>query len=84
MKKFIYGLIAAILIALALLIIPPLVITIAGIIGNYVGIVVSFLIGGLLTGILGIEEGTIPTIMAWLFVIGAIFGGGIRVGSKED
>lgn len=60
---------------IAVIILLPLVLAASAYIGYFIGILVMWLAGGVLTDLLGINANDIPAVMAWLFVIGAILGG---------
>ena len=54
------------------IILAPLALALVASIGYLIGIIVAWAVGGFLTGILGITAASIPTIIAWLFVVSSI------------
>lgn len=52
----------------------PIAMAFAASVGYLTGTILSWAVGGFLTGILGITASNLPVIFAWLFVISAILG----------
>lgn len=52
----------------------PLMLMLTAAVGYLAGLIITWAVGGLLVGILGITASNIPIIFAWIFVISAILG----------
>lgn len=68
--------------AIFLVFITPVILVIAAYVGYFFGLIVAFLAGGVLTGVLPISTGAIPYIFAWIFVLGSVVS--IRKGSGKS
>ena len=70
---------------LAVVFLTPLFLAAAAYVGYFYGIIVMWLAGGVLTGVLGLTEGDIPVVLAWTFVVGSIIGvGGLKYQARKQ
>ena len=70
---------------LLVIFLTPLFLAAAAYVGYFYGIIVMWLAGGVLTGVLGLSEGDIPTVLAWTFVVGSIIGvGGLKYQARKQ
>lgn len=82
MKDLLKLFVSAMLVALLVVVAVPAVIAVSAYIGYFFGIIVMWLAHGILTDI-GIAERTIPSVMAWLFVLGSIIST-INLATRSD
>ena len=70
---------------LAVVFLTPLFLAAAAYVGYFYGIIVMWLAGGVLTGVFGLSEGDIPTVLAWTFVVGSVISaGGIKYHARKQ